>query len=101
MRATQAFTSGARIHPKNLTIFGEPRKRKNKRHRRNASLISEARQKRGFFSVEQATGIGPANYAWEAYILPLNYACKSTIVKYYHKEQKIANIFIKIAGLSL
>ena len=30
MRATQAFTFGARIHPKNLTIFGEPRKRKNK-----------------------------------------------------------------------
>ena len=26
--------------------------------------------------MEQATGIGPANYAWEAHILPLNYACK-------------------------
>lgn len=25
--------------------------------------------------MEQVTGIGPANYAWEAHILPLNYTC--------------------------
>ena len=28
-----------------------------------------------FFMMEQATGIGPACSAWEADILPLNYAC--------------------------
>ena len=25
--------------------------------------------------LEQVAGIEPANYAWEAYILPLNYTC--------------------------
>jgi hypothetical protein len=30
----------------------------------------------GFISkMEQATGIGPASAAWEAAVLPLNYAC--------------------------
>ena len=32
--------------------------------------------------MEQATGIGPAPKAWEALILPLNYACG--YLSYYH-----------------
>ena len=26
-------------------------------------------------TMEQATGVGPASKAWEAFILPMNYAC--------------------------
>ncbi len=29
--------------------------------------------------MEQVAGIGPANCAWEAHILPLNYTCKLDI----------------------
>ena len=28
-----------------------------------------------FFAMEQATGIEPASVAWEATVLPMNYAC--------------------------
>ena len=59
MFLTKTFAFGARIHPKNLTIFGEPRKRKNKRPRHNASLKSEARQKRNFFSMVASRGTPP------------------------------------------
>ena len=31
--------------------------------------------------LEQVAGIGPANYAWEAHILPLNYTCVKAL---YH-----------------
>ena len=36
----------------------------------------------GFSLLEQATGIEPATSAWEADVLPLNYACDATII--YH-----------------
>ena len=37
--------------------------------------IVNIRKVRTETSLEQATGIEPAPYAWEAQILPLNYAC--------------------------
>ena len=33
----------------------------------------------GISVVEQATGIEPASTAWEAVILPMNYACKELL----------------------
>jgi hypothetical protein len=35
--------------------------------------------------MEQATGIGPASSAWEADILPMNYACKAFLL--YQKKR--------------
>ena len=78
MRATQAFTFGARIHPKNLTIFGEPRKRKNKRHRRNASDVTEARQKRSFFS----SGAGNGNRTRELRLGSVHFTTKLCLQKH-------------------
>ena len=36
-----------------------------------------------FKKMEQATGIEPASLAWEAKVLPLNYACVFHIVSYF------------------
>ena len=35
--------------------------------------------------MEHATGIGPAYSAWEADVLPLNYACKTNNIKLLNK----------------
>jgi hypothetical protein len=35
-----------------------------------------------YFTMEQATGIEPASAAWEAAVLPLNYACKFRLFDY-------------------
>lgn len=48
--------------------------------------------------MEQATGIGPATNAWEAFILPLNYACKLykyNITSFSNFKSYKANIYKK------
>ena len=44
--------------------------------------------------LEQATGIEPAYPAWEAGVLPLNYACKLTIV-ILHYSGRFVNPYLK------
>ncbi len=44
-------------------------------------LVSKlTEQPLSLFYLEQVAGIGPANCAWEAHILPLNYTCMVMIV---------------------
>ena len=38
-------------------------------------MIKKTPAGRGDFSLEQATGIGPAYLPWQGNVLPLNYAC--------------------------
>ena len=40
-------------------------------------------------ALEQAMGIEPTSKAWEAFILPMNYACKAFIL--YHLIGEIAS----------
>ena len=44
--------------------------------------------------MEQATGVEPATTAWEAVILPLNYACKLDLTLLYHQMMKNATVFL-------